>query len=602
MSSTPSGSSGGGSATVTPAPPVPPRKQTPSDPGKLAVAEQLLTAKALVEVLAPLVCTGVNITDATKTRNLANQLESYLEQLGITSASTMVVMLPNGFRDEKPSSYKTSQLDMKLLTPVVMLYVTKLAQLIQALNQEGLHLQRGTTSSCLAIWLSELTHPGKIGAGATVLGTGLSGNAGQFSKLPSFSVAALKDDVVDITPYLEKVRQTFGDNGMMEFLTSEAHCRSHLSFSKTFCSRLLGSVKHNVIHGHLFDEIRHIENCAKLWTKLQEKLKSSELSTSVMMNHWKTFFSLECDDVDNFLAYHNKLKQTLQKLKDCKSIAVGDDDFLRVFVHRALEIEELKESVKSLVKPVKDGSTFLDQLESIKEDCISTAGSAGIQTAGTTSALRSRRADASSDKKKTTFAPKSGYIRLSELPDLPKNVDNALNPYAFGQMRRWYSLMKKIGKSKEENEELMSFKWAPDPQRKKQKTSDGRSNDRSDKRSSRRANTPHGSTPRGPSPSNAGDDPRHPTPSPNVQDQQPPLPPPPPGNQGGYGGGGYPPHHGYQPAYARRAEHTQYYPPQQQGGYYPPQGGGPGYQRSYDNRQRFSNDRDHSRHHGHGRN
>ena len=601
MSSSTPGPSGGGSAnTVTPAAAAAPRKQTPSAPGKLAVSEQLITVTSLVEVLAPLVCAGVNITDATKIGDLAAQLESYLDQLGITSASTMVVMLPTGFRDEKPSMYKTAQLDMKLLTPVVMLYVTKLAQLIQALMLEGLHLQRGITSSCLAIWLSELTHPGKIGAGATGLGTDLSRNAGQFNKLPSFTVAALKDDVVDITPYLDKVRQTFGDHGVMDFLTSEAHCRSQLSFSKTFCSRLLGSVKHNVIHGHLFDEICHIENCAELWVKLQEKLRSSELSTSVMMNHWKTFFSLECDDVDQFLVYHNKLKKTLQKLQDCNSIAVGDDDFLRVFVHRALDIEELKESVKALVKPVKDGTTFMTQLESIKDDCISTHGSVGIQAAGTASAIRSRRADASSDKKKSSAAPKSGYVRLCDLPDLPKNVDNALNPYAFGQMRRWYSLMKKTGKSKAEHEELSSFKWAPDPQRKKQRTT--RDGDPSDRRITRRANTTHGSTPNGPPSSNAGGDAGHPTPSPNVQYQQPPLPPAPQGSYGGYGGGGYPPHQGYYPgSNARRVEQNQYYPPQN-GGYYPPQGGGPGFERSHDNRVRFSNLRDNSRHPGGGRN
>ncbi len=210
-------------------------------------------------------------------------------------------------------------------------------------------------------------------------------------------------------------------------------------------------------------------------------------------------------------------------------------------------------------------------------------------------------ADASSDKKKASVAPKSGYIRLCDLPDLPKNVDNALNPYAFGQMRRWYSLMKKTGKSKAENEELMSFKWTPDPQRKKQRTS--RDGDSSDRRSSRRANTTHGSTPNGSSSSTAGGDAGQPTPSPNVQYQQPPLPPAPQGSYGGYGGGGYNPNHGYYPgSNARRVEHSQYYPPQNHGDYYPPPGGGPGFERSHDNRQRFSNHRDNSRHHGGGRN
>ena len=485
-----------------------------------------------------------------------------------------------------------------LLTPVVMLYLTKLAQVTQALNNASLYLQRGVTSSCLAAWLGRLKHPGKIGAGATALGGVLSENYAATNRLPAFTVTALKDDVTDITSYLEKVEQTFGDNGVMDFLTSEDHCRSRMSFSRTFCSRLIGSVKHNAIHGHLFDEVKHIENCAVLWAKLQEKLKSSELSTSVMMNHWKTFFSLECDDVNSFLAFHNNLKKVLQKLKDCNSIAVSDDDFLRVFVHRALDIEELKESVKMLVKPVRDGSTFLDQLDAIKEDCVANAGSAGIQSAGTASAVRSRRADT----EKSVIPSKPGYVKLAALPEFPKNVDNALDPHAFGQARRWYNAMKKPNKSKQEMEDFAAFKWSPDPRKtKKQKGNDGKSTGRSSgEKNTRRANTKHGSSSREPSPAPAPSD-APPHQAPDVRYHYPPLPPPPHGGYGGYGGGGPP---GNDPVNSRHAHFQDYYPPRQND-YYPPnnyQGGGPGYQRNYDNRQRFSNNRDNSRGHGGGNN
>ena len=584
------------SVAVTPAASQPVR-QTKSAPGKLATSPVLKTCDEFVKVLAPLVCAGANVTDPTKTATLSAQLLAYFEALGITDEATLVVMLPDGFRDNKPASFSTTAVPLKLLTPVVILFVTKLTQVIQALNGEGLYLQSGTTFSCLAFWLDRLTHPGKIGAGVTVLGRGLSGNAGQPSKLPSFTVAVLKDDVVDITSYLDKVVQIFGDNGVSEFLTSEDVCRASPNFSKTFCSRLLGSVKNNVIHGHLFDEIKGIANCAMLWSSLKEKLRSSELSTSVMMNHWKTFFKLECDDVDKFLSYHNQLKKVLQKLKDCNSIAVGDDDFLRVFVHRALDIEELKESVKNLVKPVKDGSiTFMEQLDAIRDDCISSTGSQGIQTAGTASALRSRRVDANASKRSDFTQAKGGHTHLNALPDLPKNMDNALNPYAFGQMRHWYLLVKKYPKTAEDQEELDSFKWKPDPQRKKQKTASS-SGDRNTRRANKSPVGTETAPPATPAPTGDGGPPPQ-----NVRFGPPPLPPHPHGNYGGYGSGG-----GWNPGYsnemnARRAGHHPYYPPQHGGDYYPPQnngGGGPGFNRAYDNnRQRFSHNRGNSQGHG----
>ena len=87
------------------------------------------------------------------------------------------------------------------------------------------YLQSGTTFSCLAFWLDRLTHPSKIGAGVTVLGRGLNGNAGQPSKLPSFMVAVLKDNVVDITSYLNQVVQIFGDHSVSKYLTSEDVCQ-----------------------------------------------------------------------------------------------------------------------------------------------------------------------------------------------------------------------------------------------------------------------------------------------------------------------------------------------------------------------------------------
>ena len=594
--STPGTQPGGGTptATVTPAANAPVR-QTPSAPGKFATQPVLKTSTDFVSVLAPLVCAGVNITDATKKADLSAQLKVYFDGLGVSCESTLVVMLPDGFRENKPSDFKTSAADMKLLTPVVTMYLLKITFVIQALNNEGLYLQSGITSSCLAFWLERLTHPGKIGAGVTVLGRDLSRTAGQPTKLPSFTVAGLKDDIVDITSYLEKVVQIFGDNGVSDFLDDEDLCRANPNFSKTFCSRVLGSVKNNVIHGHLFDEIKDSTNCAVMWKKLQEKLRSSELSTSVMMNHWKTFFKLECDTVDSFLAYHNQLKKVLIKLKNCNSTAVADDDFLRVFVHRALDIEELKESVKNLVKPVGDPSiTFLDQLDAIKQDCISTTGSQGIQTAGTASSLRARRADATA--KQGDFAKsKGGSFHLNALPDLPKNMDNALNPYAFGQMRRWYMLVKKHPKTKQDHEDLENFKWKSDPQKKRQKTDDRKtpSAPSSGARDSRRGNTDAAP--------NATPSPADGSTGPHVHFEHPPLPPAPHGYNGGYGGGGGGWNPGYSNGmYARRTGQQQpYYPPQHGGDSYPPHnggGGGPGFQRANDNnRQRFSYNRDNSR-------
>ena len=103
-SNTPTSQGTGGSSTViTPAAGAP-RFQTPSDPGKLATAPVIDSLKSLVEVLAPLVCSGVKVTAPTKITALTAQLSSYFEGLGIACESTLVVMLPDGFKEEKPAN------------------------------------------------------------------------------------------------------------------------------------------------------------------------------------------------------------------------------------------------------------------------------------------------------------------------------------------------------------------------------------------------------------------------------------------------------------------------------------------------------------------
>ena len=241
---------------------------------------------------------------------------------------------------------------------------------------------------------------------------------------------------------------------------------------------------------------------------------------------------------------------------------------------------------------------FSQQLDAIRDDCISSTGSQGIQTAGTASALRSHRADAKATKRGDSTKSKGGHTHLNALPYLLKNLDNALNPYAFGQMRRWYLLVKKYPKSAQEQEELDNFKWKPDPQRKKQRTDRDRP---SSDRVSRRANTTPGSTDASPrsTPPPQGNGP----PAPGVRFNLPPLPPPPQDNYGGYGGsGGWAPGYSNE-MYARRAGHHPYYPPQRGGDYFPPHndggGGGLGFSRAHDNnRTHFSNDRGNSRGHG----
>jgi len=68
------------------------------------------------------------------------------------------------------------------------------------------------------------------------------------------------------------------------------------------------------------------------------------------MQHWKTLFLLRYEVRASFLAFYNKAKSILHKLKKAKSVAVTDNVFLKSYFAIAIEAKEPQQEVEGFLK------------------------------------------------------------------------------------------------------------------------------------------------------------------------------------------------------------------------------------------------------------
>merc|ERR1740124_424761 len=137
---------------------------------------------------------------------------------------------------------------------------------------------------------------------------------------------------------------------MAQFLDSKFYCDSSPTWSDAFASRLRGLVADWDILGFLATELESEKNCAKVWTRIQKTLNSSDVTTTRVMLNWQALFSLKCEDRDPFLSFYSKSKSTLHKLKKSKSIAVTDDVYLKAFFEKSISVNKLQGKSKKLLK------------------------------------------------------------------------------------------------------------------------------------------------------------------------------------------------------------------------------------------------------------
>ena len=94
-----------------------------------------------------------------------------------------------------------------------------------------------------------------------------------------------------------------------------------------FASRLRESTRASYILSFLASDLETGNNCARVWVAIQCNLLRVDITTSRLIQHWKTLCLLLCEDRDSFLRFYSKAKLILHKLKKEKYVVVTDNNF-----------------------------------------------------------------------------------------------------------------------------------------------------------------------------------------------------------------------------------------------------------------------------------
>ena len=196
-------------------------------------------------------------------------------------------------------------------------------------------------------------------------------------------------------------------------------------------------------------------NCAKVWTRIQSHLSSTDVITAHVMNLSTKLFALKCDDRDSFLAFYSQVKGLSHKLSEHNSVAVQDDVFMRAFLSKTIEAPELQSEVKKSLKEPK--IKYLEVLEKVFEDYrVQETGQHLQETQAFSTA--GRIACKVAHEQETKPAP-------TKLPPIlfhfPRNSDNKIPSEIYTQVREWFkrAIKPKPDKSDADKEFLSSFSF-----------------------------------------------------------------------------------------------------------------------------------------------
>ena len=268
---------------------------------------------------------------------LDTDLAGFFTTAGVTNDETFAFMSDSSSWPPVTSAGRNGYNYKSITIPVVML-LSQLAGKVQQMLDEGYYLDSGVKYVDFQQYIQSL--PSK---------TTSSGNNSSATnddhKMPSFKVPIFRGDIMAGDKYMEDVVICFTNHALEKYLLDENYCKKNLEWSSAFASRIRESIKGNDILGFIATEEASERNCTKLWTTIESHLTSADLTMARAMAFWNTLFGLKCEEKDSFLHFYSKAKSVIFKLKKYKSVAIGDDIFLRAFFAKVIEAPELQTEV-----------------------------------------------------------------------------------------------------------------------------------------------------------------------------------------------------------------------------------------------------------------
>ena len=403
----------------------------------LSLTKTCTTAKDVAHVIAKLVSERFALP-ATKTSDLKKDMTKFFSKASVTNEEIFSFMIDSSSWPD-PSKAGPNGGSLQTITMPVVLLLSQLAFSVRKMLQAGYFLDSEVKYSDFEAWIASLSSPAPSGPSSS-----------NDHKIPSFKVPTFRGDSISSDTWMEDVVRCFSSNCMAQYIKDESFCAQHIQWSSAFASRIRESIASSDILSFIATEQDTEQNCAKLWKVVQTKLTSADLKMARAMSHWNLLFGLKCDDLSGFLAFYNKVKSTIWKLKMDKSVAVGDDTFLRAYLAKVIEVPELQTEVKKLISD--SSGTYETILELIYADYRAQETGDNLRDSTSSSTLSLRRSK--------TESPPVKDVKPRP-PRFPSNEFNLLPTHFYTQFRTWYQHMSvpKEERSEETLEWMKSFKF-----------------------------------------------------------------------------------------------------------------------------------------------
>ena len=431
MPATNNGSAPVAPATATPATTNAATSASPPTASSIGLSStQQCTSSALVaSVIASLVSERFAMTKP-KASSLEKDLSTYFKHVGITNDEIFSFMVdPSSWPPATKLTRSGSNLS-NINVPVTLL-LSQLAKYCQYMLAENYYLAAGIKYDKCSAWIASLNK-------ATPSSSTSPSSGSNQDKIPTFTVPEFRGDSLAGDKYMEDVVRAFTSNAMVQFLDDASFCTKNATWSGAFASRLRESIANSSILGFIATEEESESNCATLWSTIVRQLTSADLQMARAMAHWNELFSLKCNEKDSFLQFYSKAKSILFKLKRDKSVAVGDDIFLRAYFAKVIEAPELQTEVKKLISD-KNG-TYDSILELIHKDYrAQETGDALRDTPRDTLALRRAKQDTSPTP--VHDKPPQPDDRPPKRMRFPSNENTLLPPHFYVQFKEWWEHM-----------------------------------------------------------------------------------------------------------------------------------------------------------------
>ena len=396
---------------------------------------------------------------SSKLTTFKSEMSKYLTHLAIDNEACLNQMEDGSWTGNTiPSQDGRSEIKLTMITPPVLTMLRKIALASVSVTQVSRYLSDEVSFSALTEWstaISNLTHPVSASRGLNTGGVQASGSNKPKSKdIPSFKVSPFVGSILKGDRYIQKTANTFKSYGAYAYLTDASLCAKQTDFSQAYASRLRESLVDNAELMYIATTHKNEDNCAKLWEVIHRTLMSQKLSLSRECALWKELFDLRCDDVDKFPRFYSETVTIFHDLKELKSVAETDDNFKRVFLHKHIEVDELKDSTKLFVTDFAGSAEKL--LEGVKRDHSTLQTSEAIKDDKPGSILKGgtvRRAEGSKDSKPDlSVGFKGTYVTA-----FPRNIGNKIPDEIYKQIKSWYLVMAKKDKEPADMKFLNDF-------------------------------------------------------------------------------------------------------------------------------------------------